>query len=810
MGTEADMSRRLRGIVAIVMMWACGACASGQVGGVPPEAPAFPAPAEGAASSRWPLRLQTQEGLITIYQPQLRDFDGNQLKGRAAVSVLASGQQEPVFGAMWMESRVATDRVARTVQILDTTVTQARFPSPGGVSAEALTNALRDYRSQQAPVMLSLDQLLEMLQAVQQQKAEATGIETAPPKILFLDHPAVLVVYDGEPKLMQVENSPLIRAVNTPFFVVLDPPTKTYFLKGGSLWYAAPNPLGPFQPAAQVPPAVAALADRSGYQAPEAPAAGEPPAGPVEVITATEPTELVWTDGPEEMATVPNTNLLYVTNTPGDVFLLIDTQQIFVLLSGRWYAAPNRNGPWTYVPPDQLPPDFARIPALSEKGNVLASVAGTEQAKDAIADTYIPQTAAIDRQNFEQPPVQYDGDPQFVSVQQDSPVQYAPNTSSAVLRVDRRYYCCYNAVWFTAAAPLGPWEICVSVPAPIYTIPPSCPIYSVRYCYVYESTPTLVYVGYTPGYLGCYHFNHVVVYGTGFRYSPWVGRRYYARPWTFGFAARYNAYANHWGFGVASARFGGDAWFARGSGRAPGGAFFGHGGYRPVVIRNETRVTNVNINVRGNRVASHADSLNLYQRRRDVRPSDRGPANVRPGAAVQPPARRVQAAPQGRERNNVFAGPNGEVYRKTIDGWEQRQNNRWEPTRRSGGPAAADRRAPGPARETPAPAPPSRETPPREAPARARPSRETPPREAPARPAPSRETPARPAGPPPELNRDYNARVAGAQRARNYPAPSPAPNRESPRQPAGGPGGGAQGGGRPGGGGQGQPGGPRR
>ncbi|HEY2589147.1 MAG TPA: hypothetical protein VGI81_25615 [Tepidisphaeraceae bacterium] len=770
---------------------------------MPPE---FPPAAEAAAVSRWPLRLQTQEGLITIYQPQLRDFDGNQLKGRAAVSVLAPGQQEPIFGAMWMESRVATDRVARTVQVLDTTVTKVRFPGPGGISAEALTDAMRTYRSQQAPVVLSLDQLLEMLQAAQQEKTAATDIETAPPKILFLDHPAVLVVYDGEPKLMQVENSPLIRAVNTPFFVVLDPPTKTYFLKGGSLWYAAPNPLGPFQPAPQVPPAVAALADSSGYQDPQAPAEGQsPPAGPVEIVTATEPTELVWTDGPEEMATVPNTNLLFVTNTPGDVFLLIDTQQIFVLLSGRWYVAANRNGPWAYVPPDKLPPDFARIPPQSEKGNVLASVAGTEQAKDAIADAYIPQTAAIDRQNFEQPPVQYDGDPQFVSAQQNSPVQYAVNTSSSVLLVDRRYYCCHNAVWYMAAAPLGPWQICVSVPAPIYTIPPTCPIYSVRYCYVYESTPTLVYVGYTPGYLGCYHFNHVVVHGTGFRYAPWVGRRYYPRPWTFGFAAHYNAYANHWGFNVAAARFGGDAWFARGAARTPGGAFFGHGGYRPVVIRNETRFTNVNVNVnvnlRGNRFESHADSLNLYQRRKDVRPAERGgPVNGRPGAA-QPP-RRVEAAPRGNERNNVFAGPNGEVYRKTIDGWEQRQNNRWEATRGPSGPAAADRGAPEPAREAPARTPPAREIP----------ARETPSREAPARPAPSREAPARPAGPPAELNRDYNARIAGQQRARNYPPPSPAPTREAPRQPAGGQGGGAPGGGRSGGGGQGQgqPGGPKR
>ncbi|HWC97731.1 MAG TPA: hypothetical protein VG456_13295, partial [Candidatus Sulfopaludibacter sp.] len=217
-GTENDMSgvsQGIRGCCTAVLFTAWMTSGGIAQTPAPPPAPlptSAPAPDAGAPSSRWPLRLETPNGLITIYQPQLRSFDGNQIKARAAVSVVASGQQEPVFGAMWMESRVSTDRVARTVRILDVTVTQARFPGAGGVTADAITSAMRTYNAGQGQVVLSLDQLSAMVQAVQDEKAAANDISTTPPRILFVDHPAVLVAYDGEPKLMRVPNSPLVRA----------------------------------------------------------------------------------------------------------------------------------------------------------------------------------------------------------------------------------------------------------------------------------------------------------------------------------------------------------------------------------------------------------------------------------------------------------------------------------------------------------------------------------------------------------------------------------------------------------------------
>ena len=100
------------------------------------------------------------------------------------------------------------------------------------------------------------------------------------------------------------------------------------------------------------------------------------------------------------------------------------------------------------------------------------------------------------------------------------------------------------AVIYNADVLLGPVRgvglvFARSVPAVIYTIPPTSPIYYVTYVQIYDATPEVVYVGYTPGYLGTVVApDGVVVYGTGYDYDPWVGNVWYAAPETYGIAAQ--------------------------------------------------------------------------------------------------------------------------------------------------------------------------------------------------------------------------------------------------------------------------------
>ena len=74
-------------------------------------------------------------------------------------------------------------------------------------------------------------------------------------------------------------------------------------------------------------------------------------------------------------------------------------------------------------------------------------------------------------------------------------------------------------MWYIADDPEGPWSVSDTRPLGVEDIPPSCPVYDVRWVYVYDSTPEVVYVGYVPGYLGWYPYYGTVVYGTGHRYD---------------------------------------------------------------------------------------------------------------------------------------------------------------------------------------------------------------------------------------------------------------------------------------------------
>lgn len=731
--------------------------------------------AAAPATSRWPMQISSGAGAITVFQPQLEDFQGDQLSARAAVSVTAPGQQNPIFGAIWLQSRVSTDRVARTVQILDVNVTKTVFPGADAATSATLSSAIKSAMVAQ-PITLSLDQLLAMLQTVQKENAAGADLDTTAPAIIFRDHPTVKVQYDGAPKLEQVPDSALMRVANTPFFVALDPASKTYFLKGGGRWFSASDPLGPFQDAQQVPSAVAALADASDYKDPQTPLTAAQLAS-LEIVTATDPTELIWTDGEPQMGTIAGTDLLYVTNTDSDMFLYIDTQQLFVLLSGRWYTAPNRSGPWTFVGPDKLPPDFSRIPPASDKGDVLAHVTGTTSAQDALADSQVPQTAAVDRQQFEQPTVQYDGDPQFQPVQ-GTPLTYCVNTATPVVFIRQHYYCCYNGCWYVGGAAVGPWGLCTAVPQEVYLIPPSCPIYPARFCYVYGYTPSVVYCGYLPGYVGCYTYGGVVVFGTGFHYHPWWGHTYYPRPCTWGFAAHYNAYVGHWGFSFGLATGSGSLWIGTGvSGSHSWGRsqpWFGYGGYRPVVVHNDVHVdifrtqytTNVlHKTVVRNTVRNDVYARNVYDRRTDVHVEN--VRNVREPISEKTTLEHLQndhggVAPKAQEqvRNNVYADKNGNVYRHTVDGWETQDKGKWTAAPKLEAPMA-EGKGEGPKEE------------PRVEPKvepKAEP-KEEPKAEPRAEPAPEVNK---------DLNNDYRARVDGDARLKDYEKPAAPKAEEKP------------------------------
>ena len=519
--------------------------------------PAAPAPDPDA----WP-RVLAKDGLeYRVYQPQLDAFDGHRLDFHAAVSVGKAGADAATFGVIWVSSSALVDKPARVVVLENLRIPRVSFPgvADGGEAYRSTLNSLLPARSR----AISLDRIeadLAILAAGQ--KAAGLPLKNDPPAIVFSQRPAILVHVDGNPAWRPVDGTSLRRLVNTRPLVLADA-FGTAYLRLYDGWLEAPSLDGPWRVSAKPPKELQGVLEKVAPTNTADLLAGAPTnpddpkstpklaSAPVpSVVVAYAPTELIVTEGEPDWVPVDGTQLLYVANTTGNVFRHLGDQQLYVLLGGRWFRGPGTAGPWRFVAGSALPADFAAIPDTSPKENVKASVPGTRQAQEALVSDSVPQTGKVDRKQAKLTVV-YDGEPQVKAIE-GTTLQYAVNTATPVVMVDAKsWYAVDKGVWFVAASPKGPWAVAASVPAVIYTIPPSSPVHYVTYVRVYDATPDVVVVGYTPGYTGTVvSADGVVVYGTGYTYVAWVGAVYYPPPPTYGYAVavRYTPWT---GWGVA-------------------------------------------------------------------------------------------------------------------------------------------------------------------------------------------------------------------------------------------------------------------
>jgi hypothetical protein len=279
----------------------------------------------------------------------------------------------------------------------------------------------------------------------------------------------MLIYIDGEPRMKAIENSSLEIVMNSPYVIFRDKSSRKYYLYGGEIWYESSEIKGDWKTTKTVPKDILKLMEQNKdktakVEKVEVKPGDKPPA----LVVVTEPTELIQTNGaPNYVPVKGSTNLLYAKNSEDNLFKEISSNNYYILKSGRWFASQSLDGPWKFVPAENIPEDFSKIQPGEEKDIVRASIPGTDEARDALLDAQLPQTATIDRKTGGKDlKVEYDGAPKFSQIQGTS-LQLAENANKTVIKSGSKYYCVENGAWYVSDNYNGPWSVSTERPADV-------------------------------------------------------------------------------------------------------------------------------------------------------------------------------------------------------------------------------------------------------------------------------------------------------------------------------------------------------
>ena len=652
-------------------------------------------PADGG----WPRRyIGADQAIVVVYEPQIASWPQQKLLTLyAAMSYTTPGATTPLVGTIKAEADTRVSLEDRLVDFSAFRILESNFPGATKEQAGAAVAALKADMPLGERV-LALDRVLAYVDTSRISPKNVEGVKADPPTVFYSTSPAVMVNLDGEPVWSPIPNNELRFAVNTNWDLFEHPASKKLYLRNDKQWLEAPSIKGPWTSAHALPDSFGRLpADDNWKDVREAiPARGA--AAVPKVLVSTTPAELILVRGMPQYTPVAGTKLLWVRNTDADVFRLGATGPVYYLVAGRWFSAPRFNGPWTFATP-MLPEDFQRIPLEHERSRVLASVPGTRQAAEAVLLAQVPQTARVSKKEVQAPDVGYQGTPEFTPVASTT-VSRAVNTDKDVIRVGDRYYLCYQGVWFVSNAPEGPWQVTGSVPPEIYQIPTSDPAHHVTYVTVEEDDDEWVEFAAAAAYMGMYTAWGCAVWGSGWYYPPYIGYgglypAYLPRFPTYGYSAWYNPWTGSFGrAATAYGPYGGAGIGARYNPRtgtySRGAVAYGPAGARGVAGAYNPRTGTYGATRQGSNVYGSWGTTGV--RRGDDWAATARATNRATGATTRATRtdsggavtrRGADGGIVGTNGESVFAGRDGNVYRKQGDSWQKYDNGSWSGLDRS-------------------------------------------------------------------------------------------------------------------------------
>jgi len=655
--------------------------------------------AQSPQDAGWPRQRVENGNVLVTYQPQVDDWkDFRELDWRMAIELTPKAGKTAV-GVVELHGQTTVDNENKMVLIDNLNIKKTYFPSLDPATSAQMEQLLRTFLP--PAVTITMHQLV----AAVPKKESVSGVQlkSDPPVIFVSYRPAILLDIDGQPVRAPIQKTKLEYVVNTHWPLLFDTQSSMFYLLVGEQWLSAAALDGSWSVAAKLPkdmkklPKETQWADLKNFIPPPS---AKPDAVVPTVFYSTSPAEIILLDGKPTYAQIPGTQLQYATNTMSYLFLYTPTNQYYYLTAGRWFSASSLSGPWTFATPN-LPADFARIPGNSPAAQVLASVPGTEEAKDAVLMAQIPTRVTVNpAAAAAAAKVTYDGAPQFALIQGTS-LSYATNTSQKVIRVGDLYYLCLQGIWFVSANPQGPWQTAESVPQVIYTIPPSSPVYNVTYVTQTTVPDGYVQASYTAGYMGAFVMGAatgaVIAGGTGYYYPPYVGMyggygypAYYPTPYTYGAATYHNPATG--AYGVSQTAYGpyGSATrtasynpytgtYARtaSASTAYGSAAVGQA-YNPYTgAYGATKQGSNAYGSWGSSVVSKGGQTAYTQHYTTAQGSVGSVQTTSGGKAAGATTAYGNTAAAKTASGNMYAGHDGNVYKNTGSGWEKYSNGSW-------------------------------------------------------------------------------------------------------------------------------------
>lgn len=632
---------------------------------------AEPAQADGG----WPRSYVTPTGAnLVVYTPQISSWDKQKhMVLYAAAAYTPAGASQPAFGTVKAEATTNVALSERLVELSVVKITDTNFPTLTKDQVLEIVTQITSGIPQHERV-IALDRVLASLDTSQIIPKNVPGVKADPPLVFFSKSPALIVNIDGEPVWSAIPANDLKYAINTNWDLFEHAPTKTFYLRNQKMWLSATSVKGPWAETNTLPQSFTRLPANDNWNDVRSAVPPEQKAQTVpRVFVSTRPAELILMKGEPQYKPIANTQLQWISNTDSDVFRMGTTGTVYYLVAGRWFSAPGFTGPWTFATPT-LPPEFREIPLENPRSRVLASVPGTPQAAEAVLLAEMPQTARVNK-DLKGPEVVYQGQPVFQPIN-NTTLSFAENTDKDIIKIGDLYYMCFQGVWFRSTGPSGPWEVTGTTPQEIYAIPADSPIHNVTYVKVEQDNDDWVEFAATAAYTGMMVAWGTAVWGSGYYYPPYVGYAglypvYYPHYPTFGYGAAYNPWTGAYSGGIAAyGPYGGAGAVARYNPTtgtySRGAAVYGPAGARGAAQAYNPRTgtyaaTRQGSGVYGNWGTSAVQRGDQWARSAHVTNNVTGNTT------------RAVRTGQG----DVYAGRDGNVYRKQGDSWQKYDSGSW-------------------------------------------------------------------------------------------------------------------------------------